>query len=252
LNQSQAIIDTLKRVLRSEKMTYARLAGHLGVSEPTIKRIFSKGHVTLDRLEQICGVVGIPISQLTRLAEDRPGTLSQLSPEQEYELLGDPKLLLVAYMVLNHWSVAQIVEHFAISEPETIKRLAKLDRLGMIELLPGNRVKRLVARNFTWRKNGPVQNYFEQQIKLDFMSNRFVADGAHLRFLGGLLSPDSLIRMQAAIDRLAAEIDEHIQADADLPLDKKVGVGAVFAIRPWEHPAFSALKRKPSAKGNPG
>lgn len=251
MNQSQAIIDTLKRVLRSQKMTYARLAGRLGVSEPTVKRIFSRGHVTLGRLEQICSVVGVPISQLTRMAEERPGTLSQLSPEQEYELLGDPKLLLVAYMVLNHWTVDEIVSYFTISEPETIKRLAKLDRLGMIELLPGNRVKRLVARNFTWRKNGPVQSHFEQQIKQDFMGSRFVTDGAHLRFLGGLLSRDSITRMQTAIDRLAAEIDEYIQADADLPLAGKVGIGAVFAIRPWEHPAFRELKRDMPLRGAP-
>jgi transcriptional regulator with XRE-family HTH domain len=248
LNQSRAIIDTLKRVLKTQRMTYAQLAAQLSVSEPTVKRIFSRGHVTLDRLEQICGVVGIPIAQLTRMAEDRPGTLSQLSPDQEYELLGDPKLLLVAYMVLNHWTVEQIVEHFEISESEIIKRLAKLDRLGMIELLPGNRIKRLVARNFTWRKNGPVQSHFEKQIKQDFIGSRFVADGAHLRFLGGLLSRDSITRMHQSIDRLAAEIDEFIQADADLPLQEKTGIGAVFAIRPWEHPAFRALKRESSTR----
>ena len=49
----------------------------------------------------------------------------------------------------------------------------------------------------------------------------------------------------------ASNLDEYIQADADLPLDEKLGVGAVFAIRPWELPAFRDLKR-PGKRGKPG
>jgi transcriptional regulator with XRE-family HTH domain len=243
MTQTEALIDALKRVLRQQQITYARVATQLELSEPSVKRLFSKGGFTLERLERICDLAGVPLAELAQLADRGPDPLTQLTLEQEYELLADPKLVLVAFLSLNHWQLDEMVTVFEITKPEAIQRLIKLDRLGMIELMPGNRVRRLVSRNFTWLKNGPVHAYFEEQVKLDFLDSRFTADSEHLRFVGALMSRDSILRMHQSIERLAAEIDQYIQADADLPLSEKHGVGAVFAIRPWELPAFRKLKR---------
>ncbi len=246
MKQTEALVQTLKRLLRAQKITYAQVAKELDLSETSVKRLFSKSSFTLDRLEQICRMAGVSIFDLAREADAAPEALDELTPEQEQQLLADPKLMLVTYMVLNHWTVDEIVHRFALEEAEVIKRLTTLDRLGMIELQPGNRIKRLTARNFTWRKNGPVQHFFEREIKADFLNSRFAQKGEHLRFLGGLLSRDSILRMHQSIDRLAAELDEHIQADADLPTEEKFGVGVVLALRPWEMPTFATLRRQPS------
>ncbi len=243
MRQTKVLVETLKRVLRAEKITYARIAAALGLSEASVKRMFARASFTLERLEQVCDLAGLPLAELVRLADDRPEPITMLNPEQEHELLADRKLLLVAFLVLNHWTPEQIVATFRIDELEVVRKLAKLDRLGMIELLPGNRVRRLVARNFTWRRHGPVQRFFEQEVKKDFLASRFAADGEHLRFIGGLISRQSLTRMHQAIDRLTREFDELVQEDAGLPHAEKIGVGAVFAIRPWEVPAFTALRR---------
>jgi len=247
MTQTQAIIDALKQVLRARKITYAQVADHLDISTPSVKRLFSKGGFTLERIEAICDLADVPVSELAQMADPRPSPLSRLTLEQEYELLADAKLLLVTYLSLNHWQLDEMVEVFEITEPEAIQRLIKLERLGMIRLLPGNRVRRLVSRNFTWLKNGPVHRYFEDQVKMDFLSHRFTGEGEHLRMVGGLLSQDSVRRMHRAIDRLAAEVDGFIEADADLAVGEKVGVGAVFALRPWELPAFRELKRSRSS-----
>ena len=243
--ETQRLLDALKRVFRTRRITYAQVASHLAVSEATVKRMFSRHQMTLDRLESICSFAGISIHDLAGLAEERPAAISKLTPEQEREMLADEKLLLVTYMVLNGWTVPQIVGTFEVTEPEVVRRLVKLDRLGMIELLPGNRVRRLVARNFTWRRNGPVEHFFEEEVKKHFLDSRFVRQGEHLRFVGGLLSRDSLRRMHLAIDELTARLDALVQGDLDLPLEDKVGIGAVFALRPWELPAFARLRRAP-------
>lgn len=243
MTQTQAIIEALKQILRQQRITYAQVARHLDLSEPSVKRLFSKGGFTLERIERICELAGTPVSELAMMADQKPAELTRLTLEQEYELLGDPKLLLVTFLVLNHWRLEEMIQVFDLTEPEAIKRLVQLDRLGLIELLPGNRVRRLVSRNFTWRKNGPVQNYFEKQLKLDFLSSRFTQDREHLRFVGGMLSQESVVRLHQAIDRLAADLDEFIQSDADLPMSEKRSVAAVFAVRPWEVPAFRELKR---------
>lgn len=243
MNQTRTLIDTLKRVLRSQKITYAAVARHLDLSEASVKRLFSRYSFSLDRLEQICDLARISVSELVELAQQRPEPLTALTPNQEEQLLADPRLLLVAFMVLNDWTADQICSTFQVSIHEVVQRLARLDRLGMIELLPGNRVRKLVARNFTWRSNGPVQTWFETEVKKDFLNSHFAGDTDHLRFLGGRLGQESLARMGMAIDRLTREFDDLVQADAELPHDQKVGVGAVFAIRPWELPTFRALRR---------
>ncbi|MDX1570325.1 MAG: helix-turn-helix transcriptional regulator [Xanthomonadales bacterium] len=247
-SETQRLIDSLKQVLRNQGITYAQVARHLGVSEATVKRMFSRAQMTLDRLEAIARFAGVSIADLAQLSVVRPAPVTRLTPEQERELIGDSKLLLVTYMVLNGWSVDQITDTFEMTEPEVIKRLVRLDRLGMIELLPGNRIRRLVARNFSWRTHGPVEQFFESEVKRDFLDSRFGRPGEHMRFLGGLVSRDSVRRMHAEIDALTAKLDEFIQADLDLPLEDKFGIGAVFALRPWELPVFAKLRRKPIDK----
>jgi len=78
--------------------------------------------------------------------------LQQLSIEQEKEITADVKLTLVAVCVLNRWTMNDILSYYHISENECVRQLAKLDRLKVIELLPGNRIRLLVAPNFSWRE----------------------------------------------------------------------------------------------------
>ena len=54
---------------------------------------------------------------------------------------------------------------------------------------------------------------------------------------------NSVRRMHHAMDELTRTFDEFVQADSDLEVEAKVGVGAVFALRPWEAPAFTKLRR---------
>lgn len=244
MEQTRALVEALKKILRTQKITYATVAEHLSLSEASVKRLFASCNLTLQRLEQICDLAQVSLTELVEMQHAAAQPLTQLTPKQEQELLADPKLLLATYMTLNDWQVEQIVATFNISEHELIQRLARLDRLKIIELLPGNRVRKLVARNFTWRKNGPVQTYFERGVKQHFLSSRFAGSCDHLRFVGGRLSAQSLARMAQSIDRLTVEFDDLLRADADLPFEQKMGVGAVLAIRPWELPAFSELRRK--------
>ena len=54
-----------------------------------------------------------------------------------------------------------------LSEAEVVKALARLDSLGIIDLLPNNRIRVKVARNFTWLPDGPIQQFFRAQLKDD-------------------------------------------------------------------------------------
>jgi transcriptional regulator with XRE-family HTH domain len=239
------LIDELKRFLKAQGVTYAVLARRVGLSESSIKRTLAKQSLSLQRLEQICNAVGIEISDLVDMLNERREYLTELTPQQEEALLADPKLLLMTYLLINGWPLAAITENFDIDEREAERLLIRLHRARIIELLPLNRVRLLTARNFAWRRDGPVQKFVTRQVQSEFLDSSFSGAGERFRFVGGMLSKAGLAQMQQSIDRIAREFDEMTRRDAALPLSERHGCGAVFAIRPWEFSVFARLRRKP-------
>jgi len=245
------LVTELKRYLKAQGITYAALAAQLELSESSVKRQFARQSFTLQRLEQILNLLGLEIADLVTLMNEQREFLTELTPEQEDALLADPKLLLTMYLLLNGWSLSQITSTYTIDETEAQRLLVRLHRARIIELLPFNRVKLLTARNFTWRKDGPVQRFFVREVQREFLDSAFAATNEHLRFVAGGLSRASLVQLKQSIDRLAREFDELVRRDAALPPAEKSSCSAVFALRPWEFSAFAALRRKQPAAPAP-
>lgn len=243
MSESKRMVETLKQQLRSRKVSYAQVAEALDLSEPSIKRCFAKCSFTLDRLEAICALIEISVADLARLSEEKPHPISRLTLEQEKLLTSDAKLLLVTFLVLNYWELEEIHAYYQLDHREIEAKLLQLDRLGMIALMPGNRVKLLTSRHFSWHPKGPVRRYVEQYLTSDFFNDGFEGELTHKRFVGGLISQQSLQKLHDHIDKLTAKLDEYVQADRELSLQDKMGVAGVFAIRPWEIPAFRKLRR---------
>jgi hypothetical protein len=221
------------------------VAHHLELSEANVKRLFAKRRFTLERLEQICQLMEMEISDLVQEMSDWAGAkaISSLSLEQEAEIAGNIELLLVTVCILNRWTVEEIMARFNLSEVRCIQHLAKLDRLRLIELLPKNRVKLLVARNFKWMEDGPIQRFFQEKIEAEFFSSRFDHANERLIVINGMLAESSNQVFQRKMEHLAREFDELNDDDAKLPLDDRNGTTVVIAIRPWSYGLFDALRK---------
>ena len=63
--------------------------------------------------------------------------------------------------------------------------------MGLIELLPGNRIRLRIARNFAWLPDGPIQRFFVERVQSEFLSGHFAPDRDLHRFAWGLLSAES-------------------------------------------------------------
>lgn len=248
--QRTQLIDALKRALRARGITYADVGRSLGVSEATVKRLFHRGDLTLSRLEAICELAGLQLSELVEQMAASAPLVSELTREQELELLQNPKLLLMSYLLINRWDVREITTRFDIEPAEARQLLRRLRDLELIEILPFDRVKVLTARNFSWRRDGPVQRYFLEQVQSDFFDDSFAGAGDVLYLLGGLLSEASRQAISRRVERLVAEIDELSGKDARLPRLEREPFGAVIALRSWEFAAFKRLRR-PEARDDP-
>jgi transcriptional regulator with XRE-family HTH domain len=248
MSQILSLLTVLKRELKARGMTYARIADELGLSESSIKRTFADSKLSLDRLEQLCQLVGMEISELVQKMTEQRQRIATLSEEQEREVAEDPRLLVVAICVLNLWAFDEIIREYDLTEHECIQLLAKLDRLNVIELLPLNRFRLIVANDFRWLPNGPIQKFFRQKVQPDFLRSSFSGPGEKFLFRNGMLSRGSNATLMKKMDRLIAEFNELHDEDAGLPLEERFGTSILVALRPWEFSYFSDLRRSPSAK----
>lgn len=242
--QTSQLIATLKQALKAGGYTYADVAHHLNLSEASVKRLFSEHSFSLHRLDQICQLLKLEISDLVQQMTDQQRTpISGLSLEQEREIAADTKLLLVSVCVLNHWTLRQMLDYFHLSEPECIGYLARLDRLQLIELLPGNRIRLRIAPNFAWQENGPIQRFFQQKLGQEFFNSRFDKAEEKLLVANAMLSKSTNELFQRRLEQLVREFDALAADDRTLPFDQRHGCTLVLGLRPWRFGLFDALRR---------
>jgi DNA-binding Xre family transcriptional regulator len=169
MSQSTLVIRALKQLLKSQSITYKAVASRLGLSEASIKRMFANNQLSLERIDSICEMLGIEISDLLQKMQHMSQRMTQLTREQEQTIVADRKLCLVTICVVNHWSYEEILSYYQLTSAECIRYLAALDAIKFIELLPKNKIKLLISPRFTWIPNGPIQNFFQQYIMRDFI-----------------------------------------------------------------------------------
>lgn len=243
MTELQNLLAALKRLLKARGLTYRDVAVMLDLSEASVKRLFATGHVTLDRLVLLCDKLGLTLAELAHDAAASAPRVRRLSAAQEAEVAGDPVLLLVAACVLNHWSAAEICRLYRVEPPECLRKLVQLDRLGLIQLLPGERVRLNLARDFDWLPDGPIRRYFRQHGEPDFLDAGFGGEGETHVFLHGMLTADARAAFLAQIQQLRQRF--HASHEDSRTAPTRRGVGLLLALREWEPRAFAALRREP-------
>lgn len=242
--QATRLVHELKNQLKLKGVTYRALASELDLSESAVKQMFASANMTLARLDRICEIISLDLGDLVAVSENSGRQLQSLSLEQEAELIGDPKLLLTAYCLVNHWTFANILERYELTEVEGIRYLAKLDRMKFIELLPGNRVKPLIATNFNWQPNGPIETYFRKEVQGPFFNTNFSEDGCLRLVKNGDISQVGRQQLLERLHSIGQLFDDTVREERKLPLEQRQGTTMVLAIRHWMFEAFAALERK--------
>jgi DNA-binding Xre family transcriptional regulator len=243
MSSPEQVLDVLRAELRTASITYKDLAGRIGVSESSVKRMFGQKDMALSRLAQICQVTGIALEDVLRRAADARPQADALTLPQETSLVANPRLLLMAICCLGHWSLEQVIETYRLTEPECITLLAELDRLGLIELKPLNRYSLRVSNAFRWLPGGPVQRYFREHVVADYFAGGFDRPGEALMCLPARLSSASAQELALKIEQLAGELARLHRNDRRLPRQERDGYTLLLGFRSWEFAAFTALRR---------
>jgi hypothetical protein len=246
--QTKQIVETLKQELRKQGITYRHVAGTLDLSEASVKRLFAERSFTLERLGQICELLNLEVSELMQLMEKNIELTRELTLEQETELVSDIRLLLMAHFLMNKLEFKEIIDIYDISETEGIRLLAKLDRMKIIELQPGNRVRLMVHKHFQLIPGGPIQKFYERKLQTEFLQSKFNGGGEYHNYLSGMFSRAANAEIIRKIKRLEEDVKGLRDESDSLPLDERFGCTMLMAIRPWEPGVFEELRRAPNEK----
>jgi DNA-binding Xre family transcriptional regulator len=244
MSEVTAVVAALKQALKARNLRYTDLAQALGLSEASIKRCLSQSTLTLSRLEKICAVLDLDLFDLMRLSRRADEEPRQLSLQQERALAADAQMLSLFHLVASGWSFAEIRAEFEINERTLSRQLARLDRLRLIELGVGNRVRLRVPARFTWRNNGPVKRLHSSAATSEFLAGDFAGREELRRLEVKELSETSLAQLRRKLERLASEFNQLAEFDAALPATKRRSVGMVLAVKPWVFSLLGALRRK--------
>ena len=234
--QTTELIEMLKKLLKRHNKTYADVAVCLELSEASVKRLFSEQNVSLQRLDSICALMDLEITDLVReMRTEQEHSISELTQAQEKEIADDLNLMMITVCVLNRWSLKDMLKHYHFTEPQCIRYLAHLDRLHIIELQPGNRIKLLTAPNFKWRENGPIMNLFRAKIESEYFRTHFSKRSEKLFVMNGMLSDSSNQLFQRKMAQLAKEFDVMSKEDSTLPIGERKGSTLLIGLRDWDY-----------------
>jgi DNA-binding Xre family transcriptional regulator len=248
MSESAQIVAVLKRSLKARGTTYRDLARAVGLSEASIKRIFSEETFTLERLERVCAAAGLTIAELVRIANPQTGASGgqQLTLAQEQALAADARVLACFYLLLNGRQPSAIAAELDLTEREVRRVLVKLDAAKLIALQPKLKVRLRTSNVISWRIDGPVRRLYEQQVKSEFLRPDFAGRNELIEFGSAELSDASARVLARKAEMLAREFAQLAALDAGLPRDQKRSMGMLLALRPWVFSMYDGLRRKGS------
>jgi transcriptional regulator with XRE-family HTH domain len=247
--QAALLTATLKRLFQARGLRYRDVAKTIGVSEITVKRWMSMADLTIGQTELLCDVAGVSFTELCELAtKDYDARLRQLTMEQEEGLAQDGLLTLIFSLLLSGWTASELRRECEIDEATLVSYLMRLDRLRLIDLLPGNFVRLLVKRDFEWRRTGPVRSLFYTNVKQYFLALDFRTPDA--------IWGSDLLRISSRsvprIEQMFKEFDLSLRALAEADRAQEGGQKHWYITLTAAHPVTFEFPKMETRRGKSG
>lgn len=209
---SATLIATLRKNLRREGWTIARLAEELGVGKATVKRWLVGQGLSLDRLDQLAGLLGMTVGDLAYLSENqREGLATELTLAQERALSANVFLSFLFSALLNGIAPDDIARDAGVPPRTMEAALIRLERLALIDRLRSGRIRVRVDRRLVFRKV-PLRRMFDTYVKsayfeLDYGApeTRYIADLQRLSSVGAARLAELIERFRLEVQELADE-----------------------------------------------
>lgn len=160
--QRESLFMTLKRALKARGITYAMLAQSLQVSELTIKRLFREKDCKISRLMGLCQAASISLEELLEMQQRHYKKARYLPEETEQALANEPALFTFLILLITRIDVISLHPQWGLSKAQVYQLFRRLEKLGILTLLPDDRFEYTIPLPVRWRMNGPLSETIHQ------------------------------------------------------------------------------------------
>lgn len=210
----------LKKLMKQKGMTYQGLSEVLGVSEATIKRRLNGPDLSINEINDFATVFSLSFYELLELSKLEQREAHEFTPDQETLLASAAQVMGLFRAVLAGRSFVECKDQLHLSELDLRRYCRQLEDVGLVQLLPGDRIVPLVKFPFRWRKNGVLATTYQEFILKNIfqrISQKGKSAGLYSPFEFAL-SPESYTRFCHEID----EVQKKYRILSEAHLDKRI------------------------------
>lgn len=234
-SQVERLLETLKWLFKSRGMRYVDVASALGVSRTTLKRRLAGKGLTVDLLESLSDLAGLGLNELFDIANaGADPRRRRLSPKQEEALLADGPLGFIFGRIREGWSAQELQQECNINEARLVGYLVALEKLGLIDLLPGNRIRLRTARDIDWRKPGLMWHALNRHMKEIFAMTDPEDSESARRIAIVKLSAASIAQIEGLFEGVQAEVRRLAHNDRSIVAENKFWYAILLGGRPFD------------------
>lgn len=162
--ECKKIQKTLKTLMKSKKATYETMAKALKTSPATIKRRLNGNDLTLQQLRELASALEVSFYEIIELSKYVKREPHLFTPEQEKLLASDFKIKMLFRHILAGSGFSQIKTQVKLSEKDLRKHARDLEKVGLAQLLPGDRFVSLIHYPVRWQPNGALHKAYSKMV----------------------------------------------------------------------------------------
>ncbi|WP_178119543.1 helix-turn-helix domain-containing protein [Pseudomonas sp. SCB32] len=212
------LLVELKRLLKDRNIRYCDIAEQLNLSETTIKRKLTGHGLSVSMLESVCSMAGVRLIDLAELAARRSDSkIHSLSTAQEQGLADAPFTAFIFLLLRYDWTPRQIQQEFELNDADIFLHLRWLEKLRLLDLFPGNRVRLLTVRHPEWIPGGPLRRAVDDTMRRHFEAMDFHDPQSVWQLETVKLSRGSIDQLRQMMASLSQRMRELATDDRSLP-----------------------------------
>jgi transcriptional regulator with XRE-family HTH domain len=203
--EENALLAALRRALSGAGWTQAQVAAELGVGTATVKRWLHGRGLSFHMLGTLCAMADTTVAELAEASRMTAQQQDKLTLAQEEALTKDTNLSTVFFLILNGWPPSEATDAFHISTDEVESHVQRLERLALIDRLPGGRMRARLRPVHAWQRT-PMRRHFERHLKPLFFTMDYGAPDAIFGSELIKLSPLGLAQLRERIEAFRADM----------------------------------------------
>jgi len=173
-SEFKTLIESLKQIMNSRRITYKQLSQKCSLSESAIKRFFNAKDGTLGKIQEILEALEISFEDLIAFRREYPFEALPLflTDEQESFLAENIQYLALYNLLAKEMQTPdEIKKKYHLSQEILDEYLRKLESFGLLERLPKNQIKIPKGHFLAWKAEGPLQKAFLKKSWLKFVDD---------------------------------------------------------------------------------